>query len=160
MHGTCGLINPWHHLRKMSSWVGNPGRPPYVIPRGVSRIEKKIKSAFKKHVPTYKKEESSTIHGMMVTKFELVESYPAGNNKVRHSYNVHFSSHMSSQASRSVVFSCRRPGCFSSIHILRTLPCSALDAGIFSVDVTQETSYGIDPRPNRRQQTYCKPLSV
>ena len=27
MHGTCGLNNPWHHLRKMSSWVGNPGRP-------------------------------------------------------------------------------------------------------------------------------------
>ena len=43
MHGTCGLNNPWHHLRKMSSWVGNPGRPPYVIPRGSAGFEKKSK---------------------------------------------------------------------------------------------------------------------
>ena len=42
MHGTCGLINPWHHLRKMSSWVGNPGRPPYVIPRGSAGLKKKV----------------------------------------------------------------------------------------------------------------------
>ena len=41
VHGTCGLINPWHHLRKMSSWVGNPGRPPYVIPRGSAGLKKK-----------------------------------------------------------------------------------------------------------------------
>ena len=40
VHGTCGLINPWHHLRKMSSWVGNPGRPPYVIPRGSAGLKK------------------------------------------------------------------------------------------------------------------------
>ena len=33
--------NPWHHLRKMSSWVGNPGRPPYVIPRGSAGLKKK-----------------------------------------------------------------------------------------------------------------------
>ena len=39
MHGTCGLINPWHHLRKMSSWVGNSGRPPYVIPRGSAGLK-------------------------------------------------------------------------------------------------------------------------
>ena len=40
VHGTCGLNNPWHHLRKMSSWVGNPGRPPYVIPRGSAGLKK------------------------------------------------------------------------------------------------------------------------
>ena len=34
VHGICGLNNPWHHLRKMSSWVWNSGRPPYVIPCG------------------------------------------------------------------------------------------------------------------------------
>ena len=42
MHGTYGLNNPWHHLRKMSSWVGNPGRPPYVIPRGSAGLKKKV----------------------------------------------------------------------------------------------------------------------
>ena len=36
------LNNPWHHLRKMSSWVGNPGRPPYVIPRGSAGLKKNI----------------------------------------------------------------------------------------------------------------------
>ena len=41
MHGTCGLINPWHHLTKMSSWVGNPCRPSYVIPRGSAGLKKK-----------------------------------------------------------------------------------------------------------------------
>ena len=41
VHGTCGLINPWHHLQKMSSWVGIPGRPPYVIPRGSAGLKKK-----------------------------------------------------------------------------------------------------------------------
>ena len=40
VHGTCGLNNPWHHLRKMSSWVGNPGRPPYVIPCGSAGLKK------------------------------------------------------------------------------------------------------------------------
>ena len=40
VHGTCGLNNPWHHLRKMSSWVENPGRPPYVIPRGSAVLKK------------------------------------------------------------------------------------------------------------------------
>ena len=40
MHGTCGLINPWHHMRKMSSWVGNPGRPPYVRPRRSAGLKK------------------------------------------------------------------------------------------------------------------------
>ena len=40
MHGTSGLNNPWHHLRKMSSWVGNPGRPPYVILRGSAGLKK------------------------------------------------------------------------------------------------------------------------
>ena len=40
MHGTCGLNNPWHYLRKMSSWVGNPGRPPYVITRGSAGLKK------------------------------------------------------------------------------------------------------------------------
>ena len=40
VHGTCDLINPWHHLRKMSSWVGNPGRPPYVIPHGSAGFKK------------------------------------------------------------------------------------------------------------------------
>ena len=44
MHGTCGLINPWHHLQKMSSWVGNPSRPPYVIPRGSARLKKKLRN--------------------------------------------------------------------------------------------------------------------
>ena len=39
VHGTCGLNNPWHHLRKMSSWVENPGRPPYVIPRGSAGLK-------------------------------------------------------------------------------------------------------------------------
>ena len=42
VHGTFGLINPWHHLRKMSSWIGNPGRPPYVIPRGSAGLKKNI----------------------------------------------------------------------------------------------------------------------
>ena len=41
MHGTCGLNNPWHHLRKVSNWVGNPGRPPYVIPCGSAGLKKK-----------------------------------------------------------------------------------------------------------------------
>ena len=41
-HGFCGLNNPWHHLWKMSSWVGNPGRPPYVIPHGSARLKKMI----------------------------------------------------------------------------------------------------------------------
>ena len=41
MLGSCGLINPWYHLRKMSSWVGNPGRPPYVIPRRSAGLKKK-----------------------------------------------------------------------------------------------------------------------
>ena len=27
VHKTCGLNNPWHHLRKMSSWVGIPVDP-------------------------------------------------------------------------------------------------------------------------------------
>ena len=45
VHGTCGLINPCHHLRKMSSWVRNPGRPLYVIPRGSAELEKKISSS-------------------------------------------------------------------------------------------------------------------
>ena len=44
VHGTCGLINPWHHLRKMSSWVGNPGRPPYVIPCVSAGLKKNSKS--------------------------------------------------------------------------------------------------------------------
>ena len=42
MHGTCGLINPWRHLQKMSSWVGNPGRPPYVISCGSAGLKKKL----------------------------------------------------------------------------------------------------------------------
>ena len=42
MHGTCGLINPWHYLWKMSICVGNPGRPPYVIPRGSAGLKKKV----------------------------------------------------------------------------------------------------------------------
>ena len=46
MHGTCGLNNPWHHLRKMSSWVGNPSRPLYVIPRGSAGLKKKGKQIF------------------------------------------------------------------------------------------------------------------
>ena len=40
--GTCGLINPWHHVRKMSTWVGNPSRPPYVIPRGSVGLKKNV----------------------------------------------------------------------------------------------------------------------
>ena len=40
VHGTCGLINHWHHLLKMSSWVGYPGRSPYVIPRGSAGLKK------------------------------------------------------------------------------------------------------------------------
>ena len=43
VHGTCGLINPCHHLRKISSWVGNPGRPPYVIPRGSAGLKKQYR---------------------------------------------------------------------------------------------------------------------
>ena len=42
MHGTSGLKNPWHHLRKMSSWVGNPSRPPYVIPRWSAGCKKGV----------------------------------------------------------------------------------------------------------------------
>ena len=42
VHGTCGLNNPWHYLRKMSSLVGNPDRPPYVIPRGLAGLKKKL----------------------------------------------------------------------------------------------------------------------
>ena len=42
VHGTCGLNNPWHHLWKISSLVGNPGRPPYVIPRGSAELKKKL----------------------------------------------------------------------------------------------------------------------
>ena len=34
--------NPWHHLRKLSSWVENPGRHPYVIPRGSAGLKKRI----------------------------------------------------------------------------------------------------------------------
>ena len=30
LHGTYGLNNPWRHLWTMSSWVGIPGRPPFV----------------------------------------------------------------------------------------------------------------------------------
>ena len=33
-HRTSGLNNPWRHLQKMLSWVGNHARPPYVNPRG------------------------------------------------------------------------------------------------------------------------------
>ena len=40
VHGTCGLINSWHHKRKKSSWVRNPGRPPYVIPCGSAGLKK------------------------------------------------------------------------------------------------------------------------
>ena len=40
VQGTCGLNNPWHHLRKISSWVGNPGKPPYVTPRGSAGLKK------------------------------------------------------------------------------------------------------------------------
>ena len=28
----------------MSSWIGNPGRPPYVIPRGSAGLKKKIRA--------------------------------------------------------------------------------------------------------------------
>ena len=45
VHRTCGLINPWHHLQKMSSWVGNPGRPPYVIPCGSAGLKKEGSSS-------------------------------------------------------------------------------------------------------------------
>ena len=58
MHGTCGLNNPWHHLRKMSSWVGNPGRPPYVIPCGSAGLKKKDssrKSADGSHSNAYRR---------------------------------------------------------------------------------------------------------
>ena len=44
VHGTYGLINPWHHLRKMSSWVGNLGRPPYVVHRGSAGLKKRLLS--------------------------------------------------------------------------------------------------------------------
>ena len=35
MHGTCGLNNPWYHLRKI------PGRPPYMITYGGGQDETK-----------------------------------------------------------------------------------------------------------------------
>ena len=34
VNGTCGLNNPWHHLQKISSRVGNSGWPPYVTSHG------------------------------------------------------------------------------------------------------------------------------
>ena len=43
VHRTCGLNDPWHHLWKMPSRVGNPGRPPYVIPRGSAGLKKRKK---------------------------------------------------------------------------------------------------------------------
>ena len=43
VHGTCGQKNSRHHLRKMSSWVGNPRRPLYVTPRGSAGRKKKKK---------------------------------------------------------------------------------------------------------------------
>ena len=50
---SCGLINPWHHLRKMSSWVGNPGRPPYVIPRGSAGLKKKSLNSWQNGEPIH-----------------------------------------------------------------------------------------------------------
>ena len=42
MHGTCGLNNPWHRTcGRCHNWVGIPGRPPHVIPRGSAGLKKK-----------------------------------------------------------------------------------------------------------------------
>ena len=43
VHGThCGLNNPWHRTCGRShNWIGIPGRPPCVIPRGPAGWQKK-----------------------------------------------------------------------------------------------------------------------